>query len=71
MPTLAKRTPLRWIGHKVEYKISRAGWLFEVKWDGYRAVAEVEKGTVRLYSRNFISYADKFASEFSGNLSNK
>ena len=27
-PTLAKRTPLRWIGHKVEYKISRAGWLY-------------------------------------------
>src|SRR5439155_26068482 len=28
VPTLAKRTPLRWIGHKVEYKISRAGWLY-------------------------------------------
>ncbi len=29
-----------------------AGWLFEVKWDGYRAIAEVEAGKVRLYSRN-------------------
>jgi uncharacterized protein (DUF58 family) len=28
VPTLAKRTPLRWIGHKVEYKISHAGWLY-------------------------------------------
>jgi uncharacterized protein (DUF58 family) len=28
VPTLAKRTQLRWIGHKVEYKISRAGWLY-------------------------------------------
>jgi uncharacterized protein (DUF58 family) len=28
VPTLAKRTPLRWIGQKVEYKISRAGWLY-------------------------------------------
>src|SRR5438105_7073604 len=28
VPTLAKRTPLRWIGHKVEYKISRAGWIY-------------------------------------------
>jgi len=28
LPTLAKRTPLRWIGQKVEYKISRAGWLY-------------------------------------------
>jgi uncharacterized protein (DUF58 family) len=28
VPTLARRTPLRWIGQKVEYKISRAGWLY-------------------------------------------
>jgi len=28
VPTLAKRTPLRWIGYKMEYKISRAGWLY-------------------------------------------
>lgn len=27
-------------------------WLFEIKWDGYRAIAQVEKGDVRLYSRN-------------------
>lgn len=30
----------------------RAGWYFEIKWDGYRAIAEVEKGKVKLYSRN-------------------
>jgi len=27
-------------------------WLFEVKWDGYRAVAFIEAGKVRLVSRN-------------------
>jgi len=27
-------------------------WLFEIKWDGYRAVAFIEKGSVRLVSRN-------------------
>ena len=27
-------------------------WLFEIKWDGYRAVAFVEDGKVRLVSRN-------------------
>ena len=31
-------------------------WIFEIKWDGYRAVAEVGKGPVRLYSRNGLSF---------------
>lgn len=28
VPTLAKRTPLRWIGYKMEYRITRAGWTY-------------------------------------------
>ncbi len=28
------------------------GWLFEIKWDGYRAVAFIEDGRVRLISRS-------------------
>jgi bifunctional non-homologous end joining protein LigD len=39
----------------------RAGWLFEIKWDGYRAIAEIEAGQVRLYSRNQRSLEDRFA----------
>jgi bifunctional non-homologous end joining protein LigD len=35
-------------------------WLFEVKWDGYRAVAEIREGNVALYSRNGISFEKKF-----------
>lgn len=31
---------------------SGAGWLFEVKWDGYRAVATMRGGEVELRSRN-------------------
>jgi len=38
----------------------RDGWLFEIKWDGYRAIAEVEKGQVRLYSRNNIDFNVKY-----------
>ena len=35
-------------------------WLFEVKWDGYRAIAEIEAGKVSLYTRNRISLNKKF-----------
>jgi bifunctional non-homologous end joining protein LigD len=31
-------------------------WLYEIKWDGYRAVAEVSGKNVKLYSRNGISF---------------
>lgn len=27
-------------------------WLFEIKWDGYRAIAEIRNGSNKLYSRN-------------------
>ncbi len=35
-------------------------WVFEVKWDGYRALAEIREGGVSLYSRNLISFEKKF-----------
>jgi bifunctional non-homologous end joining protein LigD len=35
-------------------------WLFEVKWDGYRAVAFVEGGSVRLLSRNQNDLTDAY-----------
>ena len=35
-------------------------WLFEIKWDGYRAIAEIEDGNVNLHSRNNISFNQKF-----------
>jgi len=34
-------------------------WLHEVKWDGYRIVATVVGGKVRLWSRNAIEWTDK------------
>ena len=36
-------------------------WIFEVKWDGYRTVAEIRKGAVSLYSRNLLLLNRKFA----------
>ncbi|MEO8589961.1 MAG: DNA ligase D [Flavobacteriales bacterium] len=35
-------------------------WLFEVKWDGYRAIAETGGQDLRLYSRNGLSFLDAY-----------
>ena len=37
-------------------------WIFEVKLDGYRAIAEIENGKALLYSRNLISFNQKYPS---------
>lgn len=44
----------------VDRPFDRPGWLFEIKWDGYRVIAEVEGGRVHLYSRSGLSYNDKY-----------
>jgi bifunctional non-homologous end joining protein LigD len=36
------------------------GWLYEVKWDGYRAVAYLQKGKAHLLSRNDKPFDEKF-----------
>ena len=36
-------------------------WLFEIKWDGYRAVGFVENGNVRLVSRNHNDLTPRFS----------
>jgi bifunctional non-homologous end joining protein LigD len=35
-------------------------WLFEIKWDGYRAIGSVINGKTELYSRNNISFKEKY-----------
>jgi len=37
-------------------------WLFEIKWDGYRAIASSINGKTDLYSRNNISFKEKYPS---------
>ena len=39
-------------------------WIYEIKWDGYRAVAEVNKKETRLYSRNGLSFATDYPTIF-------
>lgn len=35
-------------------------WTYEVKWDGYRALAYINKGSVSISSRNNKSFAEKY-----------
>jgi len=50
----------------VDMPFDRKGWFFEIKWDGYRAIAKVgrRKGeappAVKIYSRNLLSFNEKF-----------
>lgn len=37
-------------------------WIFEIKWDGYRAIADWNDNKLKLYSRNGLSFAEKFPS---------
>jgi bifunctional non-homologous end joining protein LigD len=40
------------LAESVDEPFDGADWLFEIKWDGYRAIAFIEDGKVRLVSRN-------------------
>lgn len=42
----------------------REGWIFEIKWDGYRAIAEVNGKNSRMYSRNGLAFENEYAVVF-------
>lgn len=44
----------------VDKPFDEPDWQYEVKWDGYRALAFINKGKVELLSRNNKSFDDKF-----------
>ena len=44
----------------VDKPFDEPGWIYEIKWDGYRAVAMINKGKVNLISRNNKSFNEKF-----------
>jgi bifunctional non-homologous end joining protein LigD len=48
------------LAHSVDTSFDRKKWIFELKWDGYRAIAEIEKGQVNLHSRNQLSFNERF-----------
>src|SRR5437868_5861750 len=44
----------------VDKPFDEPGWLYEIKWDGYRAIALCRKAEVDLISRNNKSFNEKF-----------
>ncbi|MCW3091220.1 MAG: ATP-dependent ligase clustered with Ku protein LigD [Ferruginibacter sp.] len=44
----------------VDEPFDEEGWQYEIKWDGYRAIAYLNKGQVDLRSRNNKSFNEKF-----------
>lgn len=44
----------------VDKPFSEPGWLYEIKWDGYRALSLCNKGEVNIVSRNNKSFNEKF-----------
>src|SRR4051812_36994875 len=61
----AKRTPFPtglkpMLATLVDAPFDDEAWQFEVKWDGYRALAMMNKKEVQLKSRNDKSFNEKF-----------
>ena len=46
----------------VDKAFDEPGWLYEVKWDGYRAIIHLNNGEVKMLSRNNKSFNEKFYS---------
>ncbi len=48
------------LAESIDEPFDGADWLFEIKWDGYRAVAFITDGAVRLVSRNQNELTGRF-----------
>ncbi len=55
---MAKIKPM--LSYLVDEPFDNEDWLFETKWDGFRAIAEVKKKKVELYSRTFQPFNHRF-----------
>lgn len=54
----SKLTPM--LATLVDTPFDKPGWVYEVKWDGYRAMAFMNNGKAELKSRNDKSFNEKF-----------
>jgi len=69
LKTLSKKAPTQpfydtiaepMLATLVDKPFDKEGWIYEIKWDGYRAVAFLNSKTLELKSRNNKSFNEKF-----------
>ena len=48
------------LAKEAEQPFDDKNWLYEIKWDGYRAIAVLENKDVKLYSRNGITFENSY-----------
>jgi bifunctional non-homologous end joining protein LigD len=48
------------LAKEIDKPFDDSKWLFEIKWDGYRAIAEKTNQEISLYSRNGLSFQEKY-----------
>lgn len=48
------------LAKEIETPFNSKDWVYEIKWDGYRAIAEVDGNGVKLYSRNGNSFNNSY-----------
>ena len=57
---LHPRQPAPMLLQRAEKVVASPDWVYEPKWDGFRTLASVRDGAVRLISRNGHSFTDLF-----------
>src|SRR4051794_28481444 len=44
----------------VDQPVDEPGWMYEIKWDGFRAISYIKQDVVEIRSRNNKSFNEKF-----------
>jgi hypothetical protein len=61
VPVLAKRTPLRWLGYRIEYKVTKEGWIYVGSIEHRKQSAVSDS---RQSHRHHIDVRDSFFDQF-------
>ena len=48
------------LAKETDKAFDNADWIYEIKWDGYRAIAEISTNAVQLYSRNGNDFSQNY-----------